>query len=111
MKSAGALKSWRVLVCGTAMLSHVLRPRFNHKVLDVPAGLGDIREQALVWRPANNFLKAVESESQFFRAKAADKPSKIVKLFAGRDTRKIESNQTCRMSHENAVVRNAVDSW
>jgi hypothetical protein len=42
----------------------------------------------LVWRPANNFLKAVESESQFFRAKAADKPSKIVKLFAGRDTRK-----------------------
>jgi len=38
----------------------------------------------LVWRPANNFLKAVESESQFFRAKAADKPSKIVKLFAGR---------------------------
>jgi hypothetical protein len=39
-----------------------------------------------VWRPANNFLKAVESESQFFRAKAADKPSKIVKLFAGRDT-------------------------
>src|SRR6266849_3979687 len=44
----------------------------------------------LVWRPANNFLKAVESESQFFRAKAADKPSKIVKLFAGRDTRWVE---------------------
>jgi hypothetical protein len=40
-----------------------------------------------VWRPANNFLKAVESESQLFRAKAADKPSKIVKLFAGQDTR------------------------
>jgi hypothetical protein len=55
MESAGALKSWRVLVCGAAMLSHVLRPRFNHKILDVPAGLGDIREQALVWRPANNF--------------------------------------------------------
>src|SRR5260370_33124756 len=44
------------------------------------------RYKPLVWRPANNFLKAVESESQFFRAKAADKPSKIVKLFAGRDT-------------------------
>jgi NIPSNAP len=43
----------------------------------------------LVWRPANNFLKAVESESQFFRAKAADKPSKIVKLFAGRDTSRL----------------------
>ena len=43
-------------------------------------------DRQLVWRPANNFLKAVESESQFFRAKAADKPSKIVKLFAGRDT-------------------------
>ena len=26
MEFAGALKSWRVLVCGAAMLSHVLRP-------------------------------------------------------------------------------------
>src|SRR5260370_36281539 len=50
MESARALKSWRVLVCGAAMLSHVLRPRFNHKVLDVPAGLGDIREQAPEYR-------------------------------------------------------------
>ena len=47
----------------------------------------------LVWRPANNFLKAVESESQFFRAKAANKPSKIVKLFAGRDTSSFLSGQ------------------
>jgi hypothetical protein len=46
MKSARALKSWRVLVRDPAMLSHVLRPRFNHKILDVPAGLRDIREQA-----------------------------------------------------------------
>jgi hypothetical protein len=45
-----------------------------------------IRYAQLVWRPANNFLKAVESESKFFRAKAANKPSTIVKLFAGRDT-------------------------
>jgi hypothetical protein len=43
----------------------------------------------LVWRPANNFLSAVGSESQFFRAKAADKPSKIVKLFAGRHTSRL----------------------
>jgi hypothetical protein len=33
-------------------------------------------KNVLVWRPTNNFLKAVESESQFFRAKAADKPAK-----------------------------------
>src|SRR5258708_35530977 len=46
MESARPLKSRRVLFCGSAMLSDVLRPRFNHKVLDVPAGLGDIRKQA-----------------------------------------------------------------
>ena len=50
MESARALESGRVLVCGAAMLSHVLRPRFNHKVLDVPAGLRDIREQAPEYR-------------------------------------------------------------
>lgn len=50
MKSARAFESWRVLVCGAAMLSQVLRPRFIHKVLDVPAGLGDIREQAPEYR-------------------------------------------------------------
>jgi nucleoside-diphosphate-sugar epimerase len=49
-------------------------------------GAGGFIGHHLVWRPANNFLKAVESESQFFRAKAANKPRKIVKLFAGRDT-------------------------
>jgi hypothetical protein len=52
------------------------------KLVPVPV----IRKDGLLWRPANNFLKAVESESPLFRAKAADKPSKIVKLFAGRDT-------------------------
>src|SRR5258708_39635496 len=50
MESARALKSWRVLVCGAAMLPQVLRPRFNHKVLDVPAGLGDICEQTPEYR-------------------------------------------------------------
>src|SRR5260370_15215975 len=50
MESARALKRWHVLVCGAAMLSHVLRPRFNHEILDVPAGLGDIREQAPEYR-------------------------------------------------------------
>jgi hypothetical protein len=49
----------------------------------------------LVWRPANNFLKAVESESQFFRAKAADKPSTIVTLFAGRDTSGVHHLRSC----------------
>ena len=46
MKSQRALKSWPVFGRDAAMLSHVLRPRFNHKILDVPAGLRDIREQA-----------------------------------------------------------------
>ena len=46
MKSARALKSRLVLVCDAAMLPQVLRPRFNHKILDVPAGFRDIREQA-----------------------------------------------------------------
>ena len=50
MKSARALESSRVLVCGAAMLSHVLRPRFNHKVLDIPAGLVHIRKQAPEYR-------------------------------------------------------------
>jgi len=50
MKSARALESWRVFVSGAAMLSHVLRPRFNHKVLDVPARLGDIRKQSPEYR-------------------------------------------------------------
>jgi hypothetical protein len=51
MESAGAFKSWRVLVCDAAMLPQVLRPPFHHKILDVPAGVRDIREQAPEYRP------------------------------------------------------------
>jgi hypothetical protein len=51
MKSAGAFESWRVLVCDAAMLPQVLRPGFNHKILDVVAGLRGIREQAPEYRP------------------------------------------------------------
>jgi hypothetical protein len=50
MKPARALKSWRVLVCDTAMLPHVFRPRFNHKIFDVSARLRDIPEQAPEYR-------------------------------------------------------------
>src|SRR5208282_1729772 len=50
MKSARAFESWRVLVCDSAMLAQVLRPRFHHKILDVPAGLRGIREQAPEYR-------------------------------------------------------------
>jgi nucleotide-binding universal stress UspA family protein len=70
---------------GEPAINATLHSRAEEKAIEV---LNDIAAKHLVWRPANNFLKAVESESQFFRAKAADKPSKIVKLFAGRDTRR-----------------------
>jgi hypothetical protein len=59
----------------------------------IPTRFFEIKSPALVWRPANNFLKAVESESQFFRAKASNKPSKIVKLFAGRDIRVVTTGR------------------
>ena len=51
MKSARAFENWRVLICDSAMLPHVLRPRFHHKIFDVPAGLRSIREQAPEYRP------------------------------------------------------------
>ena len=72
-----------VSALGEPAINAMLHSRAEEKAIEV---LNDIAAKHLVWRPANNFLKAVESESQFFRAKAADKPSKIVKLFAGRDT-------------------------
>ena len=51
MKSARTFESRRVLVCDSAMLPQVLRPRFHHKILDVPTGLRGIREQAPEYRP------------------------------------------------------------
>ena len=68
-----------------------------------------------MWRPANNFLKAVESESQFFGAKAADKPSKIVKLFAGRDTSGRDRRKLLevmrRKSDDDGVASPSTSSW
>src|SRR6266851_1909124 len=67
--------------------------------------------EVLVWCPANNFLKAVESESQFFRAKAANKPSKIVKLFAARDTSVDRTFSVCSPRWTGAFLVVPAERW
>jgi hypothetical protein len=75
MKPARALKSWRVLVCDTAMLPHVFRPRFNHKIFDsVRIDSGHRRE----WRPSIPIQAPGPRTSRCIRAIACKKINQSV---------------------------------